>query len=118
MQLELLLNRVRRLEPVSFDQVMALIAEHYNYTPTAFKNGLSAVRVDNDAEQNQGSCKLLGFAQLHGLDQQQTLHLFGDYYYQEVLQDPEGTGHANIRAFMRDGWDGVSFERPPLTARR
>lgn len=118
MSVEQLLERVRQQEPLSFAEVMAVIEAHYDFTPTAFSNGLDQGRVMNAADQNQGSCKLLAFAQLQGLDQQQTLHLFGDYYYQEVLNDPQGSGHANIRAFIRDGWAGVRFEQSPLTPKQ
>jgi hypothetical protein len=116
MTLKQLVARARELQPLSFDQVVAVIAEHYRFTPVAFTNGLGDRRVENGPEQNQGSCKLLSFAKLHHLDQRQTLHLFGDYYYREVLADPQGSGHANIRAFMRDGWQGVRFSGQPLTA--
>jgi hypothetical protein len=115
MRLEQLLERARTLAPLSFSEVVAVIEQNYRYTPSAFNNGLGDERVINTAGQNQGSCKLLGFAQLHGLDVTQTLHLFGDYYYQEVMNSPEGEDHANIRAFRRHGWAGVEFERQPLS---
>ena len=35
--------------------------------------------------------------------------MFGDYYRKDVLEHPDGTDHANIRAFMEVGWDGVKF---------
>lgn len=108
--IEHLLERARALEAIRFDEVMAVIAEHYAYTPTAFSNG----RTDNLAGQNEGSCKLLAFAGLHQLDAVQTLNLFGDYYHRDVLGDPAGADHANIRAFMREGWDGVRFAAVPL----
>jgi len=53
---------------------------------------------------------------LHELDQQQTLNLFGDYYRLDVLNDPQGTGHQNIRNFMADGWAGISFKGEALRA--
>ena len=37
-----------------------------------------------------------------------TLWLFGDFYRKDVLENPDGTDHANIRAFMEGGWDCVS----------
>lgn len=90
---------------VEFDQVMAVIAAEYQHTPSAFKNGDQV----NSADQNQGSCKILGFARLNGLTEQATLNCFGKYYREDVLQNPEGTDHGNIRAFMRSGWAGVEL---------
>ena len=115
MVLEQFLSRARALEKIEFSELMALIEQCYEVSPSAFSNGLEEARVVNGADQNQGSCKLLAFAKLHGLDQQQTLNLFGDFYHQEVLGDPEGSSHANIRAFMACGWDGVDFEGPVLS---
>ena len=34
--------------------------------------------------------------------------------YQEVLNDPEGDSHANIRNFITYGWEGLKFESPVL----
>ncbi len=117
MTVEQLLVLARSLKPLGFDAVMSVINEYYDYTPAAFGNGLAARQVNNNAGQNEGSCKLLAFARLHQLDQSQTLNLFGDYYHQEVLGDPAGNTHANIRAFMADGWKGVAFETEPLGAK-
>lgn len=108
------LERVKALDKVEFSEVMSNISDHYQYTATAFSNGLGVNQQQNEAGQNEGSCKLLAFAKMHQLDKPQTLNLFGEYYHQEVLQDPSGSSHMNIRAFMADGWDGVSFEAEPL----
>ncbi len=115
MSLTAFLEKIKRHELVSFDETIAVITEHYDYHPTTFSNGLGAHQVTNEAGQNEGSCKILAFAQLNQLDQQQTLHLFGDYYRQDVLIDPNGSGHQNIRNFMRYGWSGVSFQGEALT---
>ena len=88
---------------------MAVINESYQYTPTTFTNGLGEQAVTNEAGTNEGSCKIFAFAQLQQLDQQQTLSLFGDYY-QDVLNDPNGTSHQNIRNFMQYGWAGIQFD--------
>lgn len=92
-------------ETISFAQTIALIDALYEFTPTAFVNG----EISNAAGENNGSCKILAFALLHQLSEPQTLELFGDYYRLEVLPDVKGSNHANIRNFMRTGWDGVSF---------
>lgn len=97
---------------VEFDQVMAVIAAEYKHQPSAFTNGSQK----NSAEQNQGSCKILGFARLNGLTEQQTLHCFGKYYREDVLQNPEGSDHGNIRAFMQTGWSGVDLPQDALVA--
>ena len=117
MSLNTFLEKIKRLEAVSFDETIAVITEHYDYQPTTFSNGLGEHQLINEAGQNEGSCKIFAFAQLNQLDQQQTLNLFGDYYRQDVLNDPNGSGHQNIRNFMHYGWAGISFHGVALTAK-
>lgn len=100
-------------DTMTFQQTMDVVAENYRYTPTAFKNGEAV----NQAGTNEGSCKLFAFAQLNQLDKDQTLACFGDYYRIDVLQNPEGSDHANIRNFMVSGWQGIHFEGAALAAR-
>lgn len=100
-------------ESITFTQSIALIDALYQFTPTAFCNGLQ----QNAAGENNGSCKLLAFALLHQLSEPQTLQLFGDYYRLDVLPNPQGSDHSNIRNFMRTGWDGVSFSGQALTGK-
>jgi hypothetical protein len=100
---------------IEFSQVMDVIAEHYDYTPARFANGVAQDRVINEAGRNEGSCKVFAFARLHGLSESETLACFGRYYRDDVLGHPDGTDHANIRSFMRHGWAGVSFASEPLT---
>ncbi|EXJ13072.1 HopJ type III effector protein [Nitrincola nitratireducens] len=96
--------------PVAFETVMETLNAHYDFTPTAFRNG----DLENSAEVNQGSCKILAFAQVHALSEQATLNAFGRFYTEDVLQHPEGADHQNIRNFMNTGWAGVSFDGQPL----
>ncbi|MBU0688111.1 MAG: HopJ type III effector protein [Gammaproteobacteria bacterium] len=98
-------------DSICFTETMALIEELYDFTPTAFKNGATS----NEAGQNNGSCKLFSFAKLNKLSPQQTLTCFGDYYRKDVLGNPDGADHANIRNFMQSGWEGVAFESDALT---
>lgn len=93
-------------EAVSFDEVIATIEANYQYQPTRFSNGETI----NEAGSNEGSCKIFAFAQLNGLDESQTLACFGRYYREDVLGNPDGSDHANIRNFMRQGWAGIRFE--------
>lgn len=111
---QLLSQLANTLETVNFNQVIDVIHAHYDYTPTRFTNGEGESRVINEAGSNEGSCKIFAFAQLQGLDAEKTLNCFGDYYREDVLQNPEGSDHANIRNFMRFGWDGISFDNPAL----
>jgi len=96
----------------AFADTLAFVAEHYHYQPTAFRNG----EVDNAAGQNEGSCKTLGLARLEGLSDKEALLAFGEHY-RSVLQTPEGSDHANIRALIAHGLAGVSFQGEPLTRR-
>lgn len=100
---------------ISFNETMDIIAEHYEYTPTTFSNGLGQDIVINEAGSNEGSCKLFAFAQKHDLDTESTLELFGDFYRKDVLENPTGTDHANIRNFIKYGWDGIRFDSTPLS---
>ena len=109
-----LISQSSTSEKIDFEDSMAVINEHFNYTPSAFTNGLSDARVTNDAGQNEGSCKIFAFAQLSALNEEQTLRCFGRFY-QDVINTPEGDDHGNIRNFMRDGWEGIRFEGQALT---
>ncbi len=100
-------------DSISFQQTIALIDALYDFTPTAFQNGAQF----NAAGENNGSCKILAFALLHQLSEPQTLQLFGDYYRLEVMPDLKGNNHANIRNFMRTGWDGIEFQGAPLSGK-
>jgi hypothetical protein len=101
-------------DKIDFEDSMAVINEHFNYTPSAFTNGLSDACVTNEAGKNEGSCKIFAFAQLFELNEEQTLRCFGRFY-QDVLNTPEGNDHGNIRNFMCDGWKGIRFEGQALT---
>ena len=103
---------VERSTEVLTPEALAFVAEHYHYQPTAFRNG----GVDNAAGQNEGSCKTLGLARLEGLSDEEALLAFGEHY-RSVLQTPEGSDHANIRALVAHGLAGVSFQGEPLTRR-
>lgn len=92
-------------DKITFTDTMSVIEANYDFTPTAFKNG----ELQNDAGQNSGSCKLFAFAVKEGLTKEETLACFGQYYFDEVLKDPNGNGHQNIRNFMKTGFDGLVF---------
>ncbi|EKO3451118.1 HopJ type III effector protein [Vibrio fluvialis] len=114
MELSALLTQLtEQPENVVFAEVIATIDAYYDFTPTAFDNG----ETRNEANQNNGSCKIFAFAQLNQLSPEATLACFGDFYRQDVLQHPENDDHQNIRNFIRLGWDGVKFEGVALTAK-
>jgi len=94
----------------TFAETIAVIEENYTFTPTAFQNG----DTHNAAGTNSGSCKLFAFALLQKLSVEETLACFGAYYFEEVLGDPDGTNHQNIRNFIKTGWDGIQFESEAL----
>jgi hypothetical protein len=101
----------RAPETIQFKDVIVFIDEHYDFTPTKFTNGNTV----NDAGQNNGSCKIFSFAKLNDLSKEETLNLFGEFYREDVLKNPDGSDHQNIRNFMKSGWDGVSFEGKALS---
>jgi hypothetical protein len=104
-------------EDISFEQVINIIDEHYEYTPTRFINGQGATQVINEAGSNEGSCKIFAFGLIAGLDETQTLACFGRHYREDVLKHPEGQDHMNIRSFMRYGWAGIQFDGQALASR-
>ena len=89
---------------------MAVIESNYNFTPTAFKNG----DLQNNEGENSRSCKLFAFAKLQGFTKEETLSCFGKFYFDDVLNDPKGTGHQNIRNFMKTGFEGLVFKTEAL----
>lgn len=97
-------------ETIDFKEVIAFIDGNYSFTPTRFKNGNTV----NKADENNGSCKLFSFAKLNDLSKEETLALFGDFYRTDVLKNPGGNDHQNIRNFMQYGWDGIAFEGEAL----
>jgi len=118
MSTDKLIQKIKtRPDAVSFNEAIESITSNYNYTPSHFSNGVTNDRVINEAGSNEGSCKIFAFAKLNGLDERQTLNCFGDYYRDDVLNNPDGDDHANIRTFMRHGWAGIHFEQDALSAK-
>ena len=96
---------------IAFTETIAVIEENFDFIPTTFTNGTQ----HNAAGENSGSCKIFAFAKLKNLSRAETLACFGDFYFEEVLGNPEGTNHQNIRNFIKTGWDGIQFEGKALT---
>jgi len=94
-------------ETIEFKDVINIIERYYDYTPGNFSNGTADEKVVN----------AFSFAKIHQLDEMQTLHCFGHYYREDVLQHPENSDHGNIRAFIKHGWPHVIFESDVLTAK-
>lgn len=98
---------------IEFSETIALIDELYIFTPTEFKNGA----LNNLENQNNGSCKLFAFAKLQNYSKAESLKCFGKFYTEDVLGDPEGDNHQNIRNFMVYGWEGIKFKSEALKER-
>lgn len=114
MSIAKLLHRIHsEAQTISFPHIIETINAHYAYTPTQFTNGIGDDCVINAAGTNEGSCRIFAFAQLNDLNEAETLACFGQFY-RDVLNTPNGTDHANIRAFMRHGWKGIHFEGSAL----
>ena len=90
---------------VAFAETVEVIEAHYDFTPTSFVNG----DLNNAAGENSGSCKVFAFAKIQSLTKEEALACFGAFYFEEVLNDPTGTGHQNIRNFMNTGFDGLTI---------
>lgn len=96
---------------IQFSDTMRVVEANYNFTPTAFKNGT----LENKNDENLGSCKLLAFAKLQKFTKEETLVCFGQFYFEDVLKNPNGEGHQNIRNFIKTGFEGLDFEENPLS---
>lgn len=106
MNLESFLEKLEQIpQSIAFTDTIATIEANYDFTPTAFENGLQ----HNAAGDNSGSCKLFAFAEIQNLSEAATLACFGAYYFEDVLKNPNGTDHQNIRNFMNTGWNGIAF---------
>lgn len=113
MELHQFITQLGNNHDLDFEDTMAVIAENYDYTPTRFSNG----DVINGAGTNEGSCKIFAFAKINQLSPEQTLACFGRFYRDDVLNNPDGSDHGNIRNFMRHGWDGIQFDIPALSTK-
>ncbi len=97
-------------EAILFNETIEVIDSLYDFTPTEFKNGDTL----NESGQNNGSCKLFAFAVAENLTKEETLASFGQFYFEDVLKDPNGDGHQNIRNFMTYGFEGLDFKGEAL----
>lgn len=105
------------LAGVKFNEVMGKMDECYDFAPTFYASGKGTDgETKNEAGTNNGSCKTFYFAKMHGLSEGAALRLFCEHY-QDVLDTPEGDSHANIRAFMKNGYAGLEFGGEALTPR-
>ena len=95
---------------IDFKEVIAFIDENYDFTPTKFTNGNTV----NEANQNNGSCKVFSFAKINQPSPQEPPFPLSELYRAAVLKNPEGTDHQNIRNFMKFGWEGIIFEGEAL----
>ncbi len=96
---------------IAFFETIDTIDTYYKFEPITFKNG----DMENEAGQNNGSCKIIAFAKMHDLSKEATLACFGTYYRNDVLKNPDGDDHQNIRNFMKYGWEGIEFEAKALS---
>jgi hypothetical protein len=102
-------------ESLHFKDIIACIDTHYHFEAVSFHNN----GLDNPEGTNLGSCKIFAFAKLHGLTKDQTLALFAEHYFKDVVIRPEAESHQNIRHFMNSekGVDGVILAKSPLTSK-
>mmetsp|Transcript_63527 Transcript_63527/g.124738 ORF Transcript_63527/g.124738 Transcript_63527/m.124738 type:complete len:239 (+) Transcript_63527:37-753(+) len=93
---------------IAFAETMAMIDANCEYLPNAFNVG----DVFSKKGENEGSNKIFSFARLTGLAAdpiETTLAMFGEYYQKDVLGNPSGSDHGNIRGALKLGWPGVVF---------
>ncbi|NOT84440.1 MAG: HopJ type III effector protein [Methylococcaceae bacterium] len=117
MSLSTFIQKIQNAEKVAFNDSITVITENYTYHPTEFSNGVPEDTLINECGVNEGSCKIFAFAKLQQLNRVQTLSLFGDYYWIDVIGNPEGSDHKNIRNFIKYGWQGINFKGIALVAK-
>lgn len=100
-----------------FSATIFHIHSHFHYIPTSFYIGCSNSLTKNKVGENEGSAKIFAFAKLMEYNTTETLALFGEYY-QEVLDDPDGDNHQNIRTLIKCGIENVTFEISSCLTRR
>lgn len=105
-------------DKIEFVDIIELIHELYDYTPTRFSNGEGNNAVINESGSNEGSCKIFAFAKLQKLSKEEALMCFGAFYREDVLKNPEGSDHANIRSFIQYGWGGITFDQEALNLKK
>ncbi|MGJ8524635.1 hypothetical protein LMG33818_000343 [Halomonadaceae bacterium LMG 33818] len=96
-----------------FSDTLAFIEAYFEFTPTAFTNHM----LMNQADENQGSCRIIALAKYADFSDEEALLAFGEHY-RHVRSDPHGNDHANIRTLMEYGLDSVSFEHFPLVVKQ
>jgi hypothetical protein len=80
---------------IHFAETIAVIEQHYDFEPTALRMVLNTMLL----VKTQDLVKYL-FCRNARL-QKQTLACFGAYYFEDVIGNPNGTDHQNIRNFMK-----------------
>jgi len=81
---------------IEFSETIEVIEAYYDFSPTAF----------------------VTFSKIESLAKEETLACFGAFYYDEVINDPTGAGHQNIRNFMKSGFDRLTIHGAALTKKR
>lgn len=107
-ELEAFLQRLPQAD-FQFEETLAFIENHYDFTASSFNNG----SVENAVDENQGSCKVFALAELLNLSQEQTLQCFGQHY-RDVLATPDVSNHHNLRRVQREGLGDIHFAQFPL----
>ena len=118
MSVEAFLQRIKAGEKVSFRETIDTIEAHFDYTPVHFTNGLGDNPVVNPPGTNEGSCRIFSLGQRYRLTEEETLALFGELYWRDVLGNPSGEDHSNIRTFIEHGWAGIRFEKEALALKQ
>ena len=112
-----LIGRVKNGQKVKFAETMAYVQENYHYRQVTFSNGLGKRKLVNQPGENEGSLRIFSLGKLLNLSQKETLALFGELYWRDVIENPDGDDHVNIRNFIEFGWEEVSLSENALTPR-
>ena len=115
MTLEAFKNKLQNSpKEIDFKETIAAIESTYNFSASAFKNG----DLQSSETENLGSCKVFSFALKQNFTKEETLASFAQYYFIDVLENPNATDHQNIRNFIKTGFEGLIFEKETLTEKQ
>lgn len=91
-----------------FADTLKFIDDWFVYSPSTF----SFHQLHSQANENQGSCKILALAQFAQLTPQQALLCFGEHYRQ--LPQLPLDSHLNLRQLAKQGLTQIQFAHFPL----
>lgn len=100
----------REWKNTDFGNTIQAIDSILETEPVDFVNG----EVPNTSGENLWSLKVLAFGKMMWFHTQEVLSMFWEYY-REVIDNPDGNSHQNIRALQKTGIECVDISENPFS---